>query len=159
MPLPKAKTELVGQKRTLLTLNETAAFINSNTAPEKLPLAKKFLQFCLSDAMLKDFSEVVSVPLAYDYTMTDAEQQKMTPFGRSIWAAKQSSNVVWPGADTALYLANADGMLNSRNMWDSNVAGDGLYRYPIRYYKETNGASAQAYFNGIGTYYNSILGH
>ncbi|GHV00707.1 hypothetical protein FACS1894211_08660 [Clostridia bacterium] len=160
MPLPKATTAQIGSnggKQTLMQLNENAIFVNSRTAPAKLPLVKKFLQFFLTDAMMVNFTQVTGNPLGYNYTLTEADQAAMSPFGRSVWATKMNSTIIYTGADSALYLNHQGDVLNTRLMWDA-VIGSTSYRFPVTYYKNNSTQPTKAYFDGVGKYYANIFG-
>ncbi len=157
MPLPKATPQKVGQKQTLLAIGDAAVVVNANTKASKMDLIKKFIRFIRTDEMLADFTAVTSVPLSYEYELSEQQyNEQLTYFGRTVWDTKINSNVVYPTSSAPLYLRNQGGKLNSGVLWDAIVDGNSQ-KYMVSYYNENPTKTAKDYFAGIARDYESAF--
>ena len=106
MPLPKATKEKVGEPQTLTDFIFSMCFMKANVAEWKKPLAWDFIKFCHTDESLVEFTQVTNTPKTYNYTMTDEEKAEMAPFGRSVFALKESADFVAPYSSKQIYINN-----------------------------------------------------
>ena len=149
MPLPKATPDKVGQKQSLLAIGDAAVIVNARTPASKMDLIKTFLQFIRTDEMLADFTAITSVPLSYQYEISEQQyNNNLTYFGRTVWDAKVNSNIVYPTSSAPLYLQNQGGKLNSGVLWDAVINGNDQ-KYMVTYYDENPTGTAKDYFEGI----------
>lgn len=85
------------RQQILLPQYETQVFISKNIAPAKVEVAKKFLQFSSTDAMLLAHAEEISVPRALkmlDISLLE-KSTELTPFGRSVVTAMNEAKMLY----------------------------------------------------------------
>ncbi|MBO4594725.1 MAG: hypothetical protein J5697_03395 [Clostridia bacterium] len=157
MPLPKATSDKVGQKQSVLAIGEAAVVVSATTKASIMGLVKKFIQFVRTDEMLADFTAITSVPLSYDYELSeDQYNNQLTYFGRTVWDTKRNSNVVYPISIAPLYLRNQGQKLNSGVLWDAIISGNAV-KYMTSYYRDNPAATAKDYFEGVVRDYESTF--
>lgn len=109
MPFPKADDSKLGDKRTLVSINDSLCFVSGRSTGARLQLAKLFLQYCHTDAMLQDFSVKTNMMKPYNYEISAENQAKLTYFGKEMYAIKDPNNnvdVVYPYSGNAVFLNN-----------------------------------------------------
>jgi len=108
MPLPKATSDKIGQKTTLLDLGKSFAFINASAAnnPVRLDLAKKFLKFCYTDEALQEFTTITNTPKSLNYTLTQDQYNSLSNFGKSVWDVYSTADMAYPYSTNQLILDN-----------------------------------------------------
>ena len=104
MPLPVANAEDVGKGSVLLNSNTSLAFVRSNT--NVMDCAKAFLQFSTTDAELSAFTASVSMTRSFDYKISSDYENKLTPYGKSIYELKNDSTVIYPYSTSKLFQNN-----------------------------------------------------
>ena len=108
MPFPKADDSKLGDKRTLVSVNDSLCFVSGKSTGARLRLAKLFLQYCHTDEMLQVFSVNTNIMKPYDYEISKENQAKLTYFGKEMYAIKNSENidVVYPYSNNEVFLNN-----------------------------------------------------
>ena len=149
MPLPKANADKIG-KTTLFDHMYSVCFMKANIADWKKDLAYDFIKFCNSDESLVEFTQITDTPKALNYTMTEEQMNKMSPYGKSVITLKQNSDIVYPYASTSLY-KNNQSQFWTHNLYYSHFSG-GENQWCAEAFHEKN-VSAEDYFNGLKTYY------
>ncbi len=149
MPLPKADAS-ASKKSTLFDHIYSICFMKANIADWKKPIALDFIKFCNSDASLVEFTQITDTPKALNYTMTEAEMNEMSPYGRSIMKLKQKSDIVYPYSTTTLY-KNNQGRFGTHSMYYSTTGGR-QYQWAPNAFNEDK-VSAADYFSGMYAYY------
>ncbi|MBQ3019017.1 MAG: hypothetical protein IJD77_00305 [Clostridia bacterium] len=152
MPLPNATEEKLasrtaGEKSALYDQLFGLTFMKSNVADWKKPLALDFIKFCHSDTMLKDYTLNTGAPKAFNYEMTETELSQLTYFGRSVWNAKATSDIIYPYAQNERYINNQS-RFSTFDMYYSTTSS--TYRWIADGMKA--GVSAADYFKGLATY-------
>lgn len=151
LPYPKATEEKLqsGQKQTLMAILESCCFINGNIKENKVEVAEKFLRFCHTDVSMIEFMQICGVMKPYKYTVEETDLNKMNSFTRSVWQAKQASDIVYPYNNNKLY--NADGMnFRSVNLFISKI---GDMEYPmVSSAIKNNHLTAEQIFEGMYKY-------
>lgn len=153
MPLPNANEEELakrasGEKNaTLYDQLFGLTFMKNNVADWKKPLAIEFIKFAHSDEMLKDYTLNTGAPKAFEYEMTETELSQLSNFGRSVWNAKATSDIVYPYAQNERYINN-QGRFSTFDMYYSTASS--TYRWIADAMKA--GVSAADYFKGLETY-------
>lgn len=153
MPLPNANEEELAKrasgekKATLYDQLFGLTFMKSNVADWKKPLVIDFIKFSHSDTMLKDYTLNTGAPKAFNYEMSDAELSQLSYFGRSVWNAKKTSDIVYPYAQNERYINN-QGRFSTFDMYYSTTSS--TYRWIADAMKA--GVSAADYFKGLETY-------
>ncbi len=104
--LPKATLEKVGEERVVMDTGYYSTYILSKIADEELELAKKFVQYCYTDAKNKEYTQMTGVPRAFEYDFTEAEYEKLSSFGKSLWDMVRSDNatIIYPQSTNSYYL-------------------------------------------------------
>ncbi|MBP5686399.1 MAG: hypothetical protein J6W87_01280, partial [Clostridia bacterium] len=126
-----------------------AVVVSATTKASIMGLVKKFIQFVRTDEMLADFTAITSVPLSYEYELSDRQySEQLTYFGRTVWDTKRNSNVVYPTSVAPLYLRNQGAKLNSGVLWDAIISGNAV-KYMTPYYRDNPSATAKDYFEGV----------
>lgn len=124
MPLPKATSEYVGENHTMVETNLAYMFIKSNIDKNMVDCAKKFVMYLNTDAKLQQFTELTNTPKALKYDITQENEAKMSYFGKSLFALKNSAttDVVYQCSTNPLYCNNS-GVFHIQNAFaHSNVA-------------------------------------
>ena len=149
MPLPKVDAS-ASKKSTLFDHIYSICFMKANIADWKKPIALDFIKFCNSDASLVEFTQITDTPKAFNYTMTEAEMNEMSPYGKSIMKLKQKSDIVYPYSTTTLY-KNNQGRFGTHAMYYSTTGGR-QYQWAPNAFNEDK-VSAADYFSGMYAYY------
>ncbi|MBQ2986756.1 MAG: hypothetical protein IJE23_04665 [Tyzzerella sp.] len=122
MPLPKATEAQIGSPNVQVSPLDSYCFINANIADSKVEVAKLFLQFCHTDAMMAEFTEVTGMFKPYDYALTEG---KSTDCVESVVEIRENSRMLFPMSDHPVYTFSA---INFRlanlftSKYDSNAA-------------------------------------
>lgn len=108
MPFPKATDEQVGDKRTVVSVNDSVCFINARSSGARLRLAKLFLQYCHTDKMLSKFTVDTSMTKPYNYSIDAETQKQLTFYGKEMYQLKdpEATDIVYPYSDNKLFLNN-----------------------------------------------------
>ena len=151
MPFPKATQEKVAEgKKTLYDHIFSMCFMKANIEEWKKPIAYDFIKFVNSDAQLVEYSQITDTPKALNYTMDDAQLDKMSPFGRSVIKAKQSSDIVYPFSTAKKYVNNQSSFAMAE-MFRTSI-GSSEYQWAANAFHENNSLTVDAYFGGMKTY-------
>lgn len=150
MPFPKATREKVAEGNdTLFDHIYSMCFMKANVADWKKPIAYDFIKFVNSDAQLVEYSQITDTPKALNYTMTDEQLTKMSPYGRSVMKAKQNSDIVYPYSTNTTYVNNQSKFVMAE-MFRTTV-GSSDYQWAAHVFHETN-TTLENYFNGMIKY-------
>ena len=155
MPLPKADEAHIG-KTTLLESNRCFGMIRENMPEERIPLAKLFLQYCNTLERLQEFSFITNTSKALTYDMPEGweNDERLTPFGKSILQMKTAKNpangepmteIVYQLSTNSLYANNAS------EFQRMDVFAYGDHKSPARAFKDYPSLTAKAYFGSAGT--------
>ena len=152
MPLPFFSQAQAGETRQQIlgTEQETCVFISKNIAPEKLELAKKFLQFTSTDAMIVAHAEENGAPRSLkvqDLSMLE-NSKKLTTFGKSVVEGMSKSKLLYP-VSTNKFQWHVGYNLNA--LFNVATVGAKPYSSLTRAMYENPSLTAIDYFNGIYT--------
>lgn len=140
LPLPSKITGRVeegeGTSSVLKDGIDAYACINADISAEKAKLAKDFLKFCYSDAMLELFTATNGITKSLKYTISDDALNAMTPFARSVWKMKESANIIYPYSDSEFFRQNQTSL--TVNEWVSTV--DNSYEHMLVHFKNKKDA-------------------
>ena len=148
LPIPKVDASKIDSnaKQTIISLNNSFAFINANT--KYLDLCKKVMAFLHTDASLSSFTQLTSIPRPLHYSLTAEDEAKTSFFGKSVMTYKNSSNVVYPFSSNAKVLSNASFFINDVYAWSRNSRNDGYDLIGAL----RNGVKGETYFNDMYSY-------
>lgn len=150
MPIPKVSADKVG-KQTLISLNDSYAFINKNAS--NMELAKAFLQFVHTDAQMSAFTAKTSTTRSLQYEIASADEAKMSYFGKSIIEMKKNSDIVYPLSSVEKVINNPSYFSTDAWGWSSLVGGN-PYKDPFMNLLEVSGLTAESYFKGLSSQYS-----
>ena len=150
MPIPKVSSDKAG-KQTLISLNDSYAFINKNAS--NMELAKAFLQFLHTDAQMSAFTAKTSTTRSLKYEISSADETKMSYFGKSIIEMKKNSDIVYPLSSVEKVINNPSYFSTDAWGWSSLVGGN-PYKDPFMNLLEVGGLTAESYFNGLSSQYS-----
>ena len=95
MPMPFYEDSSEERSQTMVTEKETHVFINKNIAPEKIEVAKKFLQFTSTDEMLIATVEEISTPRSLKVSDTSKfATADLTSYGASVIEALNEATIL-----------------------------------------------------------------
>ena len=111
LPLPKAtveKRDADNGKTTHNDIMNSFVFARAQIADYKKELARDFIKFACSDESLVEFTTETNTLKALTYTLSTVEQNKLTPFGRSLYNAclNEKASTIYPYSSSAKYLNN-----------------------------------------------------
>ena len=112
------------------------AGINADIKEAKVDLAKDFLKFCYSDAMLELFTKTNGITKSLKYSISDETLNSLTPFARSVWQMKETSNIIFPYSSSHFFNENQTSL--TVNEWVSTV--DNSYEYMLVHFKNKKDA-------------------
>lgn len=155
------------RKTVLLTYSQSFVFINS--ASDQLELAADFLQFVQSRQGLATYTAYTGCLRPYDYTMTDAEYQLATPYGRSLIDLTRRDDVDFVSLGPGNKVARAMSTTIFESYWGDYVLIDEVQRTsPYGAFLADSSLTVDDYFKGYKAYmseekytsiYNSVLGN
>ncbi len=111
LPLPKAtveKRDADNGKTTHNDIMNSFIFARAGIEDYKKDLARDFIKFACSDESLVEFTTETNTLKALTYTLSTEEQNKLTPFGRSLYKAclNEKSSTIYPYSSSSKYLNN-----------------------------------------------------
>ncbi len=160
MPLPKQSADKVGEKSTMYDIMYPLCMMKKglDTSSWQYKYAIDFIQFANSDAQLAKFTQITGCTKALDYSLTDAQYNALTPYGKSFYDAYKASDIVFPYAQNNVFANNQ----NTFKEIDGTGTGSPLYKsnaYSIDkcFVKSVeDGDSVDNYFNGMYTYFKGL---
>lgn len=164
MPLPAKEygtvTENNGTTQLVADSMNYYLVVNAKVAnnPEKLALAKDFVKFMYSDAMLQEMTVASGIPFALKYDLTDAQYASMNTLSKSFWdvykKAKDNDAYITAMSLSPTFLANIDkfSFKSTNHGFNSKVngaeTGDALsYFYNMKL--QSQNVSARDFFTGM----------
>lgn len=154
MALPKATEAKIGEPQTYLSTKQTGCFINKSIAANKVKLAKEFVKFCHTDESLVEFMQIVNMPKPFAFDMTDEQLEKCSTFGRDLYKAHSSGNVVFSGSKNAIF-RSAYMRFMSVNQWDTKLSNGLDHRMVSTAFKNNPDFTAKDYFDGLKTVHSA----
>lgn len=137
----------IGQKNTLMTDSQTLVYINKNIKPEKVEVAKKFLQFTSTDPMILKHFETISVPRSLNCEIDYDALDNMSTFARSVLEIRMNSDVVGPFSENRFQWHtgyNFDTMGFAGTLINNNT-----YWAPVATFKDRASITPKQYFDGM----------
>lgn len=149
MPFPHYDESRIGRRNTVLSANSSFAFINSRIAPEKVGVAKKFIEFTSTDRMIQHFNATIGINRAMNCELTDEYRDKLSPFGLSLFETRANSDIVYPFSGDASWARSGFG---DADMAFANATIDGkVFNYPIYTFRDNPDITPAEYFNAVVT--------
>lgn len=132
MPLPRFVDGEVDQKGTTLLDNANSfIFINGNIAnkPEKVKLAKLFVQFCCMDVSLQEFNTTTGARIALDYELTAEQYNSMNSYRQTLYDMRKDAEVVYLQSDSDFYLRAGQNAYSQEDRYKSTINNE-EYLFP-----------------------------
>ena len=150
--LPKASLDQVGDERVIMDTGYYAAFVLNSIAEEKVEIAKKFIQYCFTDAKNKEYTMITGVPRGFTYDLSQEEYENMSSFGQSIWDVVKSGNatIMYPQSTSKYYLDRVRALQPGMYFY---TKVDGMAYDNIQEVIEEKNISAEEAFRGIYLYH------
>ena len=147
MPLPTVYsgevTEENAGKQTMVHLLDSFSFINSSIAnnPNKIRLAKMFLQYCYTDEILLEFTKATNTfkPLYYPY---EEVLDSLNSYAKTIYEVRKDADQVFRYTTDPIFRENTEVVPEF-----SSVVGNVKYTQPVDAFKK--GCTAIEYFEGM----------
>ncbi len=147
MPLPKATKGQVGERSTLFNCLSSSVFVSSRVEEWKKPLVEDFLRFIGSDEIIKDYMLTSNSSVALDVTLTEAEAEGLSDFGKSALKIRVNADTVSPYSTNRLFLKN-ENYFSAQEFWGATFALASPIQYPAEAFRKNN-VSVVDYFNGM----------
>lgn len=152
MPIPHATEAQIGQTPTWLAMSNSYGFVASNC--DNMALAKEFMKFLHTDENLCAFTQEVNMTRALNYELSEEQIAGLSTYCKSILELKENGNVIYP-------VSLVDEVNNNNIMfgaytwaWQTNINGY-EHKNPWLYFKDEADTSAEKYFNGQYTNFNT----
>ncbi len=155
MPVPKADNGSSNDRRTVMFGGTKSSVIINNATTQK-ELAIDFFKFLHSEESLRIFTKHTGCIRPFDYDITPAEYDGLTPFQRECYDLSRSSSV-----DIAYIDAYADNDYYLNNMayfgnWDWKAqTADTTYSDPITAFYNSNTLTVAQYVQGLSAAYSN----
>ena len=151
MKLPKIDGQQMTQSVMPSFSSGSYAFINKKAKQKEV--AKLFIQFMHSESQLETFTTTNGAVLPYDYDLSEAQYNSLTPFAKSVWDLKHDDDVyVWrtkKACDAAKYMdIELGGISNSEIV---SICNGQTYLNALRAFS-TSSVTAEEYFAGHKAY-------
>ena len=151
MPMPFYKPAEGNEvrKQTIASETDTCVMVKKNIAPEKLELAKKYIQFTSTDKMLLEHAKKASAPRGLnisDMSICDADLE-LTTYEKSVLDFKNNTTVIQVGGSNRFKWHTGFGFMDHFKV---ALIGGATYNSPIMAFKN-NKATPETFFNGVYT--------
>lgn len=155
-PMPKRyAAEDDEPRRATLYTELTPSFINGNIKEEKKDIAKKFLQFALSDQSLKEYTLTTGEVKALEYDISEEELNEIDSFSRNFFRTTVNSDLAY----RIRYSSAADKVVTPFaqpfNYSYCNV--DGVFKNRFLDAFVHDHIDARTYFEGMIDYANKVV--
>ena len=150
LPLPKPDGT-AAKDFTFYNAYLTECFIVSKIDPAKIDAATAFLRYCHTDEALSEFTRITYTPRAFDYALTEADEDASNYYTKSLMEVKANSEIVLPYSKNSTFLNNTTTFWRYEYIWQSEIGG-AEYNYPSTAMRENN-VTAEEYFNGLSAYW------
>lgn len=154
MYLPKANASLIGSKNVLCDVMDSKCFVRSGLDDVHKQLALDFVQFVNSDQSLQEFSVITGAPKALQYELTDDDIAKLSPYSRSLFAYKESADVIYAQNQNSLFINNQAQFDRLDGLYSTKIAGS-TYKTPVKAMHDSS-VDAISYFNGMYEYFKDL---
>ncbi len=106
MPMPKYSKEYVGTKQSTAMAFDSTAFVTKDATEVEKTISQLFLKEMLSNDGLYDFTSTIGQVRPYDMTLTDAQYDALTGFGKSNYNLHMNTNIRFKPTYHSYYVKN-----------------------------------------------------
>ncbi len=152
MPLPKA-TDTTGDY-TILQNTGYIGFINGKISESKKDLAKAFMQYCFTDAALKEYTKTTNICRPVEYDMGESYNE-LSSWGKAMVDLHENANFAFQDSSSKIMQNYSTDLWYSPRLWLSTVNGK-TYTYPSTAMINDK-VTAQAYFEGLSAYWTESV--
>lgn len=150
LPLPKATSDKVGEKFTVLERATGDGFINKNIPEYKKDLALSFVQHMFKNESCVTCLSIDCQTRAVDFTLTEAEYNSLNSWAKTMYDLKENAVTATMYSNSEIMKLYSSKLWYSPNLWNSNVGGT-TYTYPTLA-MINNQVTAKSYFEGLAIY-------
>ena len=149
LPMPKVSKANLG-KQTLMDGVMSCTFIPATIDEYKQDIAKKFVQFCMTNESLSEFTRSTSTTCPYEYTMSQADLEKTSYLGQSMYELHSAADYVMPLNQNAIFLKNPTIARGGNALWGTEVPSI-IFQYKVE--NKAGGRTAREFFENMSSYY------
>lgn len=149
MPFYKDAEGNEARKQTIAIETDTCVMVKKNIAPEKVELAKKYIQFTSTDKMLLEHAKKSSAPRGLnilDNSIIESDTE-LTTYEKSVLTFKNNTELIQVGGKNKFKWHTGFGVMNT---FKESLIGGAIVGSPIMAFKN-NKATPETYFNGVYT--------
>ena len=138
--------------KTTVVSNNSNGMIVVNAKSKYQDIAKQFIKFLHSDEMLAEFTVETGIPRPFNYSLSGAQYNALTPFAKSVWdiITDKKTDVIYPLITNRKVTENI-GWLGGWYAFFSKIGGATKNDVFTTFYNE--GVTAASYFQGMQDYY------
>lgn len=151
LPMPKVSKAKVG-KQTLMDSVMSCTFIPAKIDAYKQDIAKKFVQFCMTNESLSEFTRSTSTTCPYDYTMDAGDLAETSYLGQSMYALHSSADYVMPLNQNTIFLKNPTLARGGNAFWGTEVP---TIKFQYKVEGKTDGRTAREFFENMASYHQN----
>ena len=158
MPLPKADENKVGETATMYDIMYPLCVMKNGLDPNgwEYKYSLDFIQFANSDEQLAKFTQITGCTKALNYSLTDAQYESLSYYGKSFYDQYKSADILFPYHNNLLF---ANNQLKFQSL-APDAKNSPLYKstaYATCFIDgiEKN-VSAETYFNGMYSYFSEL---
>lgn len=126
MPMPKATEAQIGETPTFIDSLNHLAFISAYTDPERVELAKTFLQYCETQKSLENFILHTNFPRCYDVDYSNVYDQ-FCPYTKSLLDSFSGARYFFPASSKMIFQKNYNEFSKYFDMGISGVGRDPMW--------------------------------
>ncbi len=151
LPLPKPDSSYAAGNTYVDTQNSFGV-VSKNIAPEKVAVALDFLQFVNTDESLVEYTLTTNTFKNLNYSLTEEQLNKLTPFGKSLMNFKQNAMPVMTASQNEFFTKNESALMDMKEMFSNKYTG-----YPARQFYQDSSLTAEKYFEDMYSYYKDTV--
>ena len=155
MSIPKVSADYASSM-TLYDSGISAIFVNAKIADYKKEIAKDFVQFCLTNQSLSEFTRITSTTCPYTYTLTAEDEAQLSPLGEQLYQIHLNSTYFMPMKQNSIFLSDTS-LARSTGFWNIGNSNTPTNSF-LDKIDGNGGLDSKGYFNGLGSYYQTSWG-
>lgn len=109
MPLPKATEAKVGTESIYIDTLDALCCVKAGLGPKK-QAALDFVKFAVTDESLVKFTQITGAYKAFDYSLTEEQQEVLSPFAKSMHKYRETATTFVMNSGNAFYQSNINSL-------------------------------------------------
>ena len=147
MPLPKATEAKVGSESIYIDTLDALCCVKAGLGPKK-QAALDFVKFAVTDESLVKFTQITGAFKAFDYSLTEQQQEVLSPFAKSVHKYRETATSFVMNTGNAFYQSNLTA-LDLTTYYHTKS-----YYNPVAAFNNA-GETAISFFEGMYSYWKS----